>query len=139
PSPRIGLGFFDGAEFFSGDIAEILVFGRALTTTERGAAMAYLNQKFALVSSAPLAPSNLTATAASPTQINLSWSNASAANVEIERKTGAGGTYALIATVGPASTTYADSGLVSGFQYFYRVRASDLGGISPYSNEASAL
>jgi hypothetical protein len=54
----------------------------------------------------PTAPGNLTASAISTTQINLSWvDNATnESGYKIERKTGAGGTYAQIATVGANAT-----------------------------------
>jgi titin len=89
---------------------------------------------------APAAPSGLTATAVSTTQINLSWTDNSSdeTGFKIERKTGAGGTYAQIATVGASVTTYSNTGLAIGTNYFYRVRATNAGGDSAYSNVASA-
>ncbi|HYG75239.1 MAG TPA: glycoside hydrolase family 44 protein [Planctomycetota bacterium] len=88
----------------------------------------------------PAAPSNLSATATSASQINLSWTdNASnETGFKIERKTGVGGTYAQIAAVGSNVSSYSDSGLSASTQYFYRVRASGSSGDSAYSNEASA-
>ncbi len=89
---------------------------------------------------APAAPSGLTATAASTTQINLTWTDNSSdeTGFKIERKTGTGGTYAQIATVGASVTTYSNTGLAIGTNYFYRVRATNAGGDSAYSNAASA-
>ncbi|CAN5796606.1 hypothetical protein BH23GEM5_BH23GEM5_08010 [soil metagenome] len=98
------------------------------------------NQVSATVAeTAPAAPTSLVATAASATQINLSWNDNSANETEfrIERRTGTGGTYAQIATVGANVTTYPDTGLSSGTQYFYRVRACNTAGCSGFSNEAS--
>ena len=88
----------------------------------------------------PTAPSNLAANAISTTQINLTWSdNASnETGFKIERKTGSGGTYAQIATVGANVASYGDSGLTSGTTYYYRVRANNAVGDSGYSNEANA-
>jgi YD repeat-containing protein len=88
----------------------------------------------------PTAPSGLTATAASTTQINLAWTDNSSneTGFKIERKTGAGGTYAEVTTVGAGVTSYSNTGLASNTQYFYRVRATNTGGDSAYSNEASA-
>lgn len=87
------------------------------------------------------APTSLTTTAISTTQINLSWTDNSN-NEElfaIERKTGSGGTYSQIATVGADVTTYSDTGLTANTTYYYRVRAySTALGYSGYSNEASA-
>ncbi len=89
---------------------------------------------------APIAPANLTATVTSGTQINLAWSDNSnnETGFSIERKQGAGGTYAVAATVGPNITVYSDTGLVPNTNYFYRVQATNFAANSTYSNEASA-
>jgi hypothetical protein len=90
----------------------------------------------------PTPPSNLTATPATSTQINLSWtastSSIGVANYLVERCQGTGcSTFSQIAT--PTGTSYADSGLIAATSYSYRVRATDtVGNISGYSNVASA-
>ncbi len=88
---------------------------------------------------APSAPSNLTATVVSSTQINLSWTETSTdvTGFKIERKTGSG-TYAQIGTALANATSYNDTGLTANTSYTYRVRATNTGGDSNYSNEASA-
>lgn len=89
----------------------------------------------------PAAPTNLTASAVSGSQINLSWQDN--ANNEtgfaIERCTGlVCSNFAQIATVGANVTTYQDTGLSSRTAYRYRVRAFNDAGFSGYSNIASA-
>ncbi len=88
----------------------------------------------------PTAPSTLTATGVSNSQINLAWTdNASnETGFKIERKTGVDGAYTQIATVGADITSYSNTGLTANTQYFYRVRAYNTGGNSSYSNEANA-
>ncbi len=88
----------------------------------------------------PVAPSSLTATAASSSQINLSWTDNSTneTGFKIERKTGSGGTWSQIATVGAGVTSYSNTGLSAFTTYYYRVRATNSAGDSAYSNEASA-
>ena len=81
----------------------------------------------------------MTVSTPSTTQINLLWTDNSSdeTGFKIERKTGAGGTYAQIATVGASVTSYSNTGLTPGTTYFYRVRATNASGDSAYSNEAS--
>jgi parallel beta-helix repeat protein len=83
------------------------------------------------------APSNLTATTISASQIDLSWADNSnnETGFEIERKTGTGGTYSLIDTVGADTTAYSDTGLLPGTTYYYRIKAYTDDADSSYSNE----
>ena len=92
------------------------------------------------VTSTPAAPSGLTASVASSSQINLSWTDNSTneTGFMIERKTGAAGTWGQIATAGVNATSYADTGLAASTNYVYRVRANNAAGTSSYSNEANA-
>jgi len=90
----------------------------------------------------PTAPTNLTATAASTTQINLSWTastdNVGVTGYKVERCTGAAcANFVQIAT--PTGITFNDTGLTAFTSYSYRVRANDAAGNnSGYSNTASA-
>jgi uncharacterized protein (TIGR03437 family) len=99
---------------------------------------------FTAVQSPPTAPGNLTGTAASTSQINLSWtastSGVGLANYILQRCQGAGcANFAQVASFAAATTTYSDSGMTAGTMYSYRVQASDTGGnLSPFSNVASA-
>ncbi len=88
----------------------------------------------------PASPTNLTATAISSTQINLTWTDTdpNATGFKIERKIGLDGTYSQIAAVGAGANQYANIDLASQTRYFFRVRASGITGSSDYSNEADA-
>jgi hypothetical protein len=70
-------------------------------------------------------------------QITLTWQDTSSNELgfKIERKTGPGGTYRQIATVGPNVTIYTDTGLRKGTTYYYRARAYNSSGHSPYCPE----
>lgn len=75
---------------------------------------------------APVAPSNLAATATSSSSINLAWLDNSnnETGFRIERKIGSGGTWGALGTNKPAnSTTHTDTGLSVGSIYYYRVAA----------------
>lgn len=90
--------------------------------------------------SVPPAPSDLSATATSSSKITLTWMDNSSNELgyKIERKVGASGTFAEIANVGANETGYFDAGLSASTNYYYRVRAYNAAGNSPYSDEASA-
>jgi len=90
------------------------------------------------VSVSPAAPISLTATAASTSQVNLSWSgSAGATSYLIERRLNSGTTWGQVGSTAGAATTYQDSGLTPGTAYVYRVRATGGGANSAYSNTAS--
>ena len=89
----------------------------------------------------PAAPSSLTATAISRTQINLAWTdNANdETGFKIERCSGSNCTnFVQVATVGANVTSYSNTGLTRNTTYRYRVRATNGSGDSAYSNIASA-
>jgi hypothetical protein len=88
--------------------------------------------------SPPDAPTDLTATAVSGTQIDLAWTaSTGATGYKIERSDGGGSSFAQIDAVG-AVTAYEDTGLDSGI-YYYRIRATNAAGDSDYSNTANAV
>jgi hypothetical protein len=89
---------------------------------------------------APSAPANLTATASSTSEIDLSWIAATGGTISsyfIERCQGAGCTnFAQIGT--STATAFNDTTLPSGTSYTYRVRAKDTANnLGPYSNAAT--
>jgi len=92
----------------------------------------------------PTAPSNLTATAASASQINLSWTastdNVGVTGYYVQRCSGSGCTnFAQIANPSGTTTTYSDTGLAGSTTYNYRVQATDAAGnLSTFSNTATA-
>src|SRR5581483_1647659 len=91
---------------------------------------------------APSAPTSLTALAANSTQIDLNWTastdNVGVTGYRVERCQGTGcSTFTQIGT--PTGASYSDRGLLASTAYSYRVRATDAAGnLSAYSNTASA-
>jgi hypothetical protein len=71
-------------------------------------------------------------------RIDLSWSDNSAGETgfKIERS-GNGTRFSQIAKVGAGMTTFSNTGLRRGKLYYYRVRAYNSAGNSPYSNTIS--
>jgi hypothetical protein len=89
------------------------------------------------------APTNLTATAIGPQEVQLAWADNSDNETafRLQRKTGAGGAYAdtTPATVAANTVTFSDTNGVAGnTTYTYQVRAENADGTSAWSNEASA-
>jgi len=86
----------------------------------------------------PNTPTNLTLIVVSSSQIDLSWSDNSDNEIgfKIERKT-EGGFYSEITTVGANVNSYSDTSLLPNTKYYYRIRAYNSFGYSPYSNEES--
>ena len=88
-------------------------------------------------STPPQAPGSLDGTAASSSQINLTWTDLSdnETGFKIERCTGAGcSDFAQIATTGLNVTSYSNTGLSASTSYSYRVRAYNGAGDSGYAN-----
>jgi len=88
------------------------------------------------------APSGLSATTISGTQINLAWTDNSSneTGFKIERATNSTFTQndTLVTTTAANATSYSDTGLSGTTLYYYRVRATNASGDSTNSNTASA-
>jgi chitodextrinase len=113
---------------------------------DTGGTSAASNQATATTSAScgvPTAPSGLGATAASSSQINLSWTASSAScsiTYSVFRSTTSGFAPSAgnqVAT-GVTMTTYSDTGLAASTTYYYLVEAVDTSGTSTASNQASA-
>lgn len=86
---------------------------------------------------APSAPANLQGHGHSTSEVMLTWTDSSGeTSYRIERKT-AGGTYQEVATAPANSTSAIVGGLSEATLYFFRVRAQNGAGSSPYSNEVA--
>jgi endoglucanase len=106
-----------------------------VTAVANGAASSASNPASATTQAAPLpsAPSSLTATAVSSSQINLAWKASSASGVTYSIYSGSN----LIAS-GFSGTSYSVTGLSASTSYSFTVTAVSAGGTSSPSNTASA-
>ncbi|HYH08865.1 MAG TPA: metallophosphoesterase [Thermoanaerobaculia bacterium] len=89
----------------------------------------------------PAAPSNLTASAASTTQVHLAWTDnaTNETGYRVERCSGASCTsFAEIAQLGAGVVSYADNAASASTLYRYRVAAFNTAGASAFSNVAEA-
>ncbi len=128
-------------QYFDGAIDDVQVFNRGLTAAEVQTIMNHPVGVGVQDSTAPSAPSALTARAVSATQVNLSWTastdNVGVSGYLVERSLGPGcASWVQVAT--PTSTSLTDPGRSPYSLYCYRVRAADLvGNLSNYSNNVT--
>jgi hypothetical protein len=93
----------------------------------------------------PRAPSNLSATAPSASQVNLSWEDNSPneSGFEVYRALGQGGTYDPVITTGANIKSYTDGDRTAGTEYCYQVRALKRSGskttVSAFTGPACAI
>ena len=94
---------------------------------------------FPIAAAPPAAPSGLTATTVSATQINLAWSDNSnnETGFKIEQSTD-NVSFTQVNIAAANSTTLAATGLAPLTAYYFRVRATNSAGDSGYTNTASA-
>jgi autotransporter-associated beta strand protein len=90
-------------------------------------------------SAAPTAPANLVAAVDGPFQVNLAWTDTSTNEAEFLLERSLNGVNFAALDSRPGNTTaYSDIGLTPDTTYYYRLRGTNLAGVSPYSNLASA-
>ncbi len=92
------------------------------------------------LSGKPASPVNIKAKTKSKTRIDLSWFDGSHGEdgFEIECKEEPAGAFQQIATVGPNTSSYSDTGLTNKTTYTYRVRAFRGGNTSDFSSTVTA-
>jgi len=116
-------------------------FAARLTVTDNLGASNSTTTTIQVNAGIPNAPTNLTASAVSRSQIDLSWADIATneSGFKIERCAGVScSNFAQIATVGANVKIFSNSGLKRNTSYRYRVRAYNGSGDSAYSNIANA-
>ena len=86
----------------------------------------------------PTAPTLLSTTADSTSQITLNWidNSSNETGFAVERQNGA--TWTAVTTVAANTTSYSDANLLQATSYTYRVRAVNGNGASAYTNNSTA-
>jgi len=92
------------------------------------------------IPSPPAAPSNLVATPAGTSSIKLTWADNSTNETSfvLMQSSTSGGIFNKLITISANTTSYTDVGLGSSATYYYKIQATNAGGNSSWSNEASA-
>lgn len=96
-------------------------------------------QAYDPATSVPIEPSYARALGVNGSTVQLTWADNSGneTGFRIERSTSTSN-FTSVATVGPNTTAYANTGLAAGTKYYYRVRAENGVGASRYSNTTGA-
>ncbi len=86
----------------------------------------------------PASPSNLAATVMSAAEVILTWADnaVNETGYTVERSDN-GGAFIVVGTLAAPAVVYSDLTVVGGNTYEYRVAATNLAGMSPYSNPAT--
>jgi hypothetical protein len=139
---QIGSTIADVTTFVAGGLTVGNLYSFRVRAVNNAGVSAYSNiaEPSGGTSSAPTAPSNLSVTAASATQLNLTWTDTSSneSGFSIERCQGASCTdFSEIVQTSAGINTYQDGGRSAVTTYRYRVRAFNGIGTSGYSNIAS--
>ena len=123
--------------YFSGDIAEVLIFSQALSDSDRRAWERYLNGKYHY-NPPPVSPTGLQVAPVSASQLMLTWAESTPGvfTYTIERQN-PDGSWSVAGAVSGSATSYVDTGLTPGASYHYRVTASNDIGASPASGVAA--
>lgn len=103
-----------------------------------GASMNFAFNINQIPSDPPTAPTDLTATAVSAAQIDLSWTVGARAETQEVLRSADAVSFTPVATLGPEVNVYADSGLAAATTYTYQIRAVNSSG-SAVSASAAAV
>ena len=130
-------------QYFAGTIDEVRIYNNALTQAQIQADMTSPIGSGSSDTQAPTAPTNLNATAAGSTQIDLTWTastdDVGVTGYLVERCQGAACSNFASLPATPTGTAYTDTGLSPNTTYRYRVRAIDAAAnLSGYSNIAGS-
>jgi titin len=131
---------FADASWADGDSYRVFAQNTIGDTATAGFPTVTVNSAYAYVGAATptAAPTNLAASLQAGPQINLTWKDNSSneTGFAIERSVN-GGAFSLLSTVASNTVSYIDSTVSTGSTYAYRVAATNLMGLTAYTNTVS--
>ena len=101
----------------------------------------YSNATTQVLPTVPAAPTGFVSEGASTTStVTMHWTDnaTNEANYQVYRSANTDANYLLLATLPANTVSFTDTGLFANSVYYYKVRATNLGGNSAFSNEDSA-
>lgn len=127
--------------FRSGQIADGYMGTLLLRTSDPAHPQYVLPVDLQVSSQVPAAPAQLTALALTWAQVALTWTDLAGneGGFEIQRHVGAEGDFATIGATAENATSFTDSNAPSRSACWYRVRATNSFGVSPWSEPACAI
>lgn len=113
-----------------------LEVGAVYISGTKGARLSRLATVVTYVVAPTVAPTNVTAVAStSPTRAIISWTSTTTDITRFSVEKGTDGiNFTVASSTGIFPMSYSDAAVVSGTTYYYRVRASNAAGFSPYSS-----
>ncbi|MBX3737166.1 MAG: fibronectin type III domain-containing protein [Candidatus Didemnitutus sp.] len=127
-----------GSRSIDGAIAEVIVYDHPLTEQERLAVGFYFSQRYGFLAALAV-PTNLAASAVSPTEVCLTWTMPAATRgttYQVDRRAGSGNYQRIGTATGPS---FFDRTAPAGTTCAYRVRAVNYAGYSAFSADASVV
>ncbi len=140
-SNYLGRSYWAGDGYFQGDVAEVILYDRVLSTAEQDAVRAYLAEKYELETVTPpppaLDPPGAPSAVAGDGQVALSWNAVDGATgYKVYRRGTPTGAYVQVHD--GAGTTHIDTAVTNGITYRYVITAYDISQESAYSTEVLA-
>jgi hypothetical protein len=128
----------NATSFRDNGVEEARSYTYRVRSINNGGASAWSAEETAMTP--PAAPTSITTDSGGGGQINVSWVNGSvgATGFEIQRRIGTG-SFRRFASVDATATAIVDTGLVVGESYTYRIRATNEGGSSAWTEGVTVV